>query len=78
MNFKSLNFYFSSILLVLVCIFIDTGVKRILLLFKFIIDPLQVKAEEYEPATLELKNTSIQEEEVSGEVNNLCKLKIII
>lgn len=72
MNLKSLNFYFSSFLLVLVCLFIDIGVKRILLLFKFVVDPLQIKAEEYEPATLELKNTSVQEEEVSEEVNNLC------
>jgi phospholipid-transporting ATPase len=71
MNFQSLNFYFSTLLIVLVSLFVDVGVKRILLAFGLVVDPLEVKADQYEPNTVELKHTVI-EEEVSGEVNNQC------
>lgn len=70
MNFSSLNFYFSTIILVLMCLLFDLGINRLLLLFGFIADPLKIKAEEYE------KKTVLSDEMIKlppKEINNHCK-----
>ena len=70
MNFSSLNFYFSTIILVLMCLLFDLGINRLFLLFGFIADPLKIKAEEYE------KKTVLSEEMLKfnkKEINNYCK-----
>jgi phospholipid-transporting ATPase len=74
MIFQSPNFFFSSFLLVLVCLFIDIGVKRILLVYGFVIDPLEVKEDEYEEFKMnKVENLPmIIEEEECNEVNNQC------
>jgi len=75
MNFSSLNFYFSTIILVLMCLLFDLGINRLLLLFGFIADPLKIKAEEYE-----MKNIFTEEliKSPPKEINNNCNLKFFL
>jgi phospholipid-transporting ATPase len=69
MIFTSWNFYLSTILLSLMCVLLDIGLNRILLTFGIIIDPLNIKIEEYEPKLTELKR---YESENPTEINNNC------
>lgn len=75
MNFSSLNFYFSTIILVLMCLLFDLGINRLLLLFGFIADPLKIKAEEYEEKTLFTEETS---KLPPKEINNHCNFLLLL
>lgn len=69
MNFTSVNFYFSTFILVFMCLLFDIGINRLLLLLGFIADPLKIKAEQYEEKTI------FTEESLklpSKEINNHC------
>ncbi len=70
MNMGSLNFYFSTIILVLMCLLFDLGINRLLLLYGIIADPLKIKAEEYEKK-FELFDSKKLEK--NKEINNHCK-----
>lgn len=74
MNFSSPNFYLSTFNLITICLMLDNGINRILLICGIMDNPLELNAEEYEPKMTELKikNTLI-EEEPTIEINNKCK-----
>ena len=71
MNFTSLNFYFSTIILVLMCLLFDLGINRLLLLFGYIADPLRIKAEEYEEKSIFTENAIKMSPQ---EINNNCNM----
>ncbi len=73
MNFSALNFYFSTFILVLMCLLFDLGINRLLLLFGYIADPLKIKAEEYETKTLFTQEIKLPPKEI----NNHCNLLFI-
>jgi phospholipid-transporting ATPase len=75
----STNFYLSSFILVMVCILLDIGVKRILLAFGIIVDPLEVHVDDNHETIIELKPTVvIQNTVIDTEINNNCNIIFLI
>jgi hypothetical protein len=70
MIFSSNNFYLSTTLLVFLCILLDIGINRLMLLYGLVADPLKIRAQEYEPKV----NKKILLETKSEQINNTCNL----
>jgi phospholipid-transporting ATPase len=76
MNFSSIDFYLSTLLLVMVCMLLDIGVSQLFKQFGWIGDPLHIRPEEFEPKAVEMKPILFEDDVKPIIVNNTCKLML--
>jgi hypothetical protein len=69
----SIDFYLSLLILVSLISLTDIGINRLMMLYGFVADPLNIKVEEYEPKSTELSKTVFEEKNIV--MNNTCILK---
>jgi magnesium-transporting ATPase (P-type) len=74
MIMKSPNFYLSMIILISICIILDTAIKRVFVMLGIIVDPMEINIRKYEPKLTVSKNTSTIKEMIDSK-NSLNKRK---